>query len=74
MAKNINKRFFSEFLIILSKRVNPHPDEECDETPFFHKCPVPGSKVLFFITPYVAMYPICRNMIKSFFTCSTKTV
>jgi len=34
MSRNMNRRFFADFLVILSKRVNPHPHFECDEHPF----------------------------------------
>ena len=30
MSKNMNKRFFSEFLALLSLKVNPDPDAEDD--------------------------------------------
>ena len=37
MSRNLNRKFFAEFLTVLSKRVNPDPDAECDETPFVNK-------------------------------------
>jgi len=39
MSRNMNRRFFADFLVVLSKRVNPHPNEACDEFPFV---PTPG--------------------------------
>ncbi|XP_023325021.1 innexin inx2 isoform X2 [Eurytemora carolleeae] len=35
MSRNMNRRFFADFLVVLSKRVNPHPNAHCDEHPFF---------------------------------------
>jgi len=39
MARNMNKRFFADFLSVLSKTVNPHPLEECHEHYHFIKDP-----------------------------------
>ena len=33
MSRNLNRKFFADFITVLSKRVNPDPDIECDETP-----------------------------------------
>ena len=37
MSRNMNRRFFADFITVLSKRVNPNPNEECDETPFVNR-------------------------------------
>ena len=37
MSRNLNRKFFADFLTVLSKRVNPDPETECDETPFINK-------------------------------------
>jgi hypothetical protein len=34
LIKVLVRRFFADFLVVLSKRVNPHPNEKCDEDPF----------------------------------------
>jgi len=39
MAKNMNKRFFTDFLNALSKTVNPHLFEKCHEHYHFIKDP-----------------------------------
>ena len=39
MSRNMNKRFFADFLSVLSKTVNPHPPEECHEHYHFIKEP-----------------------------------
>eukprot|EP00092_Neocalanus_flemingeri_P002461 GFUD01002633.1.p1 GENE.GFUD01002633.1~~GFUD01002633.1.p1 ORF type:complete len:421 (-),score=78.51 GFUD01002633.1:86-1348(-) len=31
MSRNMNKRFFADFISVLSKTVNPHPVDECHE-------------------------------------------
>ena len=32
MSRNLNRRFFADFLIALSKTVNPNPDLECSDS------------------------------------------
>ena len=39
MSRNMNKRFFADFLSVLSKTVNPHPADECHEHHHFIKDP-----------------------------------
>ena len=58
MSRNMNRRFFAEFLTILSKRVNPCPDIECDESPFHQKEPIPGSKVMMAMAGLLDLPPV----------------
>ena len=37
MSRNLNRKFFADFITVLSKRVNPDPETDCDETPFVNK-------------------------------------
>ena len=39
MSRNMNKRFFADFISVLSKTVNPHLFEECHEHHHFIKDP-----------------------------------
>merc|ERR1712183_828310 len=45
MSKNMNKRFFADFISVLSKTVNPHPVDECHEHHHFIKDPREIDKV-----------------------------
>jgi len=37
MSRNMNKRFFADFLSVLSRTVNPHDPEKCNELNHFNK-------------------------------------
>merc|ERR1712106_416365 len=45
MSRNMNKRFFADFISVLSKTVNPHPVDECHEHHHFIKDPREIDKV-----------------------------
>ena len=35
MSRNMNKRFFADFISVLSRTVNPHDEDECNELEHF---------------------------------------
>ena len=35
MSRNMNKRFFADFISVLSRTVNPHDPDECNELEHF---------------------------------------
>lgn len=37
MSRNMNKRFFADFISVLSRTINPHDEDECNEMQHFNK-------------------------------------